>query len=178
MRPVAVRSPGLVFQSSLNLSPVLTLQRDRYMSGTFYQMPHNVEQATQALRDEGIYRFGSFSADDAVALGLSLRKRFRVSSRHAHGKGLVISIQSIVGHTLFACTVGDLGNTSGLAEVGMDSWGCLEGMMNVVRRTGHSSYYVEKGMGAMGKTSKRMGAQSEFRINGGGEWSPVPAVPT
>jgi uncharacterized protein (UPF0303 family) len=40
-------------------------------------------------------------------------------------------------------------------------------MINVVKRTGHSSYYVEKGMAAMGKTPKQMGLQGEFRVNGG-----------
>lgn len=44
----------------------------------------------------------------------------------------------------------------------------LQGMIAVVRRTGHSSYYVEKGMGAMGKTPKQLGIQGEYRINGGG----------
>ena len=44
-------------------------------------------------------------------------------------------------------------------------------MINVVKRTGHSSYYVEKGMAAMGKTPKQMGLQGEFRVNGGGEES-------
>jgi hypothetical protein len=81
----------------------------------------------------------------------------------------VISIQSIAGHTLFACTVGDLGHISGIGDVSMDSWSCVEGMINVVKRTGHSSFYVEKGMGAMGKTAKQMGIPGEFRINGGGE---------
>ena len=100
--------------------------------------------------------------------GLSLRKRFRATTRHAKGKGLVISIQTIAGHTLFACTVGDLGHSSGIGDVSMDSWSCIEGMVNVVRRTGHSSYYVEKGMSAMGKTPKQMGIQGDFRVNGGG----------
>jgi hypothetical protein len=45
-------------------------------------------------------------------------------------------------------------------------------MINVVKRTGHSSYYVEKGMAAMGKTPKQMGLQGEFRVNGGGEHRP------
>lgn len=44
----------------------------------------------------------------------------------------------------------------------------LLGMMNVVRRTGHSSYYVEKGIGAMGKTPKEMGIRSDYTVNGGG----------
>ena len=101
---------------------------------------------------------------------LSLRKRFRASSRHAKGKGLVISVQTIAGHTLFACTVGDLGHPSGIGDVSMDSWQVVEGMTNVVRRTGHSSYYVEMGMGAMGKTAKQMHLQGEMRINGGGQF--------
>jgi len=49
----------------------------------------------------------------------------------------------------------------------MDSWSCIEGMVNVVRRTGHSSFYVEKGMSAMGKTPKQMGIQGDFCVNGG-----------
>jgi len=99
-----------------------------------------------------------------------LRKRFRVSTRHIKGKGLVISIQTIGGHTLFACTVGDLGGVSGIGDVSLDSWACLEGMINVVRRTGHSSFYVEKGMSAMGKSTKQVGTQSDsLRVNGGGE---------
>ena len=81
---------------------------------------------------------------------------------------MVISIQTIAGHTLFSCTVGDLGHVSGIGDVSLDSWACLEGMISVVRRTGHSSYYVEKGMSAMGKTAKQMGIQTEHRVNGGG----------
>lgn len=43
-------------------------------------------------------------------------------------------------------------------------------MISAVRRTGHSSYYVEKGMSAMGKTSKQLGLPGELpRIQGGGE---------
>ncbi|KAF8165069.1 hypothetical protein B0H34DRAFT_793501 [Crassisporium funariophilum] len=130
--------------------------------------PSDAELATQTLTEEGSYRFPSFSASDAVTLGLSLRKRFRASSRHIKGKGLVISIQTVAGHTLFACTVGDLGDVSGIGDVSLDSWACLEGMVNVVRRTGHSSFYVEKGMSAMGKTPKQMGIQGDsFRVNGG-----------
>lgn len=114
-------------------------------------------EASQILVEEEI-RFPSFSASDAVTLGLSIRKRFRGTSRHAKGKGrgLVISVQSIAGHTLFCCTV-----QGGPSSVG-------DGMINVVKRTGHSSYYVEKGMAAMGKTPKQMGLQGgEFRVNGG-----------
>jgi len=128
--------------------------------------PTDAELATKALDEEAAYRFPSFSANDAVTLGLSLRKRFRASSRHQRlGRGLVISIQTIVGHTLFSCTVGDLGNTVG--DVSLDSWTCLDGMVAVVRRTGHSSFYVEKGMGAMGKTPKQLGLPPDLRIHGG-----------
>ncbi|KAK0490675.1 hypothetical protein IW261DRAFT_1433418 [Armillaria novae-zelandiae] len=127
----------------------------------------DAELATLSLHEERDYRFTSFSASDAVTLGLSIRKRFRGSSRHVKGKGLVISIQTIAGHTLFSCTVGDLGHPDGVGDVSLDSWACLEGMVNVVRRTGHSSFYVEKSMGAMGKTPTEMGIQGDFRVNGG-----------
>jgi len=136
-------------------------------SGFHAMTPTDAEVATQTLIEEGGFRFSSFSASDAVTLGLSLRKRFRATSRHSKGKGLVISIQTIAGHTLFACTVGDLGHVSGIGDVSIDSWSCIEGMINVVRRTGHSSFYVEKGMSAMGKTAKQMGIQGDFRVNGG-----------
>ncbi|EMD40450.1 hypothetical protein CERSUDRAFT_130307, partial [Gelatoporia subvermispora B] len=129
--------------------------------------PGDAELATQTLHEECSYRFQSFSANDAVTLGLSLRKRFRASSRHAKGKGLVMSIQTVAGHTLFACTVGDLGGMNGVGDVSLDSWACLEGMVAVVRRTGHSSYYIEKGMSAMGKTPKQMGVQDGYRVCGG-----------
>lgn len=76
---------------------------------------------------------------------------------------MVISIQTIAGHTLFSCTVGDLGHLSGVGDVSLDSWSFLDGMINVVRRTGHSSFYVEKAMSAMGR-----GARS-FQFDGQGD---------
>ena len=147
------------------------------MFNGFHPMaPSDAEIATQALNEEGSIRFPSFSSSDAVTLGLSLRKRFRASSRHARGKGLVLSIQTIAGHTLFSCTVGDLGHISGIGDVSLDSWACLDGMVNVVKRTGHSSYYVEKGMSAMGKTPQQMGLQGDFHINGGGQPAPSTCI--
>lgn len=80
----------------------------------------------------------------------------------------MISIQTIAGHTLFSCTVGDLGHPSGIADVSLDSWACLEGMVDVVKRTSHSSYFVEKGMSAMGKTAKQIGLDENMRVSGGG----------
>jgi hypothetical protein len=51
------------------------------MFASFHAMiPSDAELASQALNEEGSYRFPSFSASDAVTLGLSLRKRFRASS--------------------------------------------------------------------------------------------------
>jgi hypothetical protein len=56
----------------------------------------DADLAAQALADETSHRFPYFSANDAVTLGLSLRKRFRQSSRHTRlGKGMVVSIQTI-----------------------------------------------------------------------------------
>ncbi|KAL1946586.1 hypothetical protein VTO73DRAFT_14690 [Trametes versicolor] len=137
-------------------------------SGFNAQMPPNeAELASQALQEETMYRFPSFDADAAVMLGLSIRKRFRASSRHVKVRGMIISIQTIAGHTLFSCTVGNLGGVEGGGDVSLDSWSCLEGMIAVVRKTGHSSYYVEKGMNAMGKTPKQLGIQGEYKINGG-----------
>jgi len=130
-------------------------------------IPSYAEVASQALNEEGSYRFPSFSASDAVTLGLSLRKRFRASSRHAKGKGLVISIQTIAGHTLFACTVGDLGHLAGVGDVSLNSWTTVEGMIGVVKQTGHSSYYVEKSMSAMGKSAKQLGIQGDVMVHGG-----------
>ena len=88
--------------------------------------PSDADIAAQVLVDEAAHRFAAFTANDAVTLGLSIRKRFRASSRHARGKGLVISIQTVGGHILFACTVGDLCHPSGTADVGVNSWTVLE----------------------------------------------------
>ena len=134
-----------------------------------HQAPSEADLAAQTLAEESQYHFPSFSTNDAVTLGLSIRKRFRGSSRHtARGRGLVISIQSVAGHTLFACSVGELGAQGSMGDASLDSWSCLEGMINVVRRTGHSSYYVEKGLGALGKTPREMGIRSDYNVSGGG----------
>ncbi|TFY77600.1 hypothetical protein EWM64_g6412 [Hericium alpestre] len=103
--------------------------------------PSDADLATKALDEEASYRFPSWNANDAVTLGLSLRKRFRGSSRHQRlGKGLVISVQTIVGHTLFACTVGyhcgaaaadQPGRLEGVVEerVGVED-SCMEGAVD------------------------------------------------
>ncbi|KAL4075714.1 hypothetical protein V8B97DRAFT_146703 [Scleroderma yunnanense] len=136
-------------------------------SGIHGVMPSDAEIANQALSEETGYRFPSFTANDAITIGLSIRKRFRASVRHGKGKGMVISIQTIGGHTLFACTAGDLGHPSGAGDVSLDSWACLQGMIDIVKRTSHSSYYIEKGMSAMGKTAKQMGFDPGAVVCGG-----------
>lgn len=160
------------------------------MFGSGFQLPAHHAQRSDAeiaaailapiLSEEAGYRFPAFTSNDAVTLGLSIRKRFRASSRHAKGKGLLISIQTISSQTLFACTVGELGHISGIGEVGLDSWNCLEEMMSVVKRTGHSSWYVEKAMSSLGKTSREMGLarpEGDLRAYGGGEILPPSCLP-
>ncbi|KAI0032034.1 hypothetical protein K488DRAFT_50813 [Vararia minispora EC-137] len=121
--------------------------------------PSDAELAALALADESTYRFPSFSTNDAITLGLSLRKRFRASSRHQkHGRCLVLAIQTAAGAPLFACAVGD--GTSG------EDWAVLEGAIAVVRRTGHSSFYVEKGLIA-GRAMREVEKEKEKRIYGG-----------
>jgi uncharacterized protein (UPF0303 family) len=78
---------------------------------------------------------------------------------------MVMSIQSIQGTTLFSCAVGEG------PDISADSWARLEAMMNVVKRTGHSSYYVEKGIAAISKTNEQLGLPyPEYRTDGGGEF--------
>jgi hypothetical protein len=60
----------------------------------------------------------------------------------------------------------------GVSDVSLDSWAMLESMVGVVKRTGHSSYYVEKGMNALGKTAKQIGLGDGMRVAGGG-WSSI-----
>jgi len=105
-------------------------------------MPTSTERAALVLAQEDSTRFLSFTASDALTLGLSLRKRFRASSRYQrHGRGLLISVQSVAGHTLFACTVGDARTAS--EDVSLQRWERLETMVEVVKRSGHSSHYAE-----------------------------------
>ncbi|PPR02454.1 hypothetical protein CVT24_002003 [Panaeolus cyanescens] len=130
-------------------------------SGLHNTLPPDADLANQILADERAMRFDSFTANDAVTLGLTIRKRFRSTARHIKGKGMIISIQTIAGHPLFSCTVGDLGDPCGVSDVSLDSWERIESMINVVKRTGHSSYYVEKAISAMGKTIKQTGTQED-----------------
>lgn len=128
--------------------------------------------AALALNDESSLRLPHFSSSDAVTLGLSLRKRFRSTHRHARGgSGALIGVYDALGHTLFACTVGDLGDRRGVCDVGLESWTRVKGMVEVVRRTSHSSFYVEKGLQAMGKTADDINLSGNLHITGGGRSS-------
>ncbi|KAF7331872.1 hypothetical protein MKEN_00067300 [Mycena kentingensis (nom. inval.)] len=120
--------------------------------------PRSFLRYRQALADENNARFRSFSAADAVTLGLSIRKRFRSTPRHAKGHGLIISIQTIAGHPLFACTVGDAG------QISLESWNILEGIIKVVKSTSRSSFYVEQARAA---TGKQLEMQSDYHVTGG-----------
>ncbi|KAF9504316.1 hypothetical protein BS47DRAFT_1374403 [Hydnum rufescens UP504] len=125
-------------------------------------MPSDAEIAAEILSEESTLRFTSFKSEDAVTIGMNLRKRFRASLRHSRGRGAVISIQSVQGATLFACAVGDG------SDVCMDSWHRLEGIMRVTQRTGHSSFYIEKGKNILAKSPEQLGLPfPEYRIEGG-----------
>jgi len=93
---------------------------------------------------------------------MNLRKRFRASLKHSRGRGAVLSIQTVQGATLFACAVGDG------SDVCLDSWLRLESMIKVVKRTGHSSFYIEKGKTVLAKTPEQLGLPfPEYRLEGG-----------
>jgi uncharacterized protein (UPF0303 family) len=70
-------------------------------------MPSDAELAKEILADEALLRFPSFTSENAVLIGMSLRKRFRASKKYGKGRGAVISVQTIMGTTLFACSIGD-----------------------------------------------------------------------
>ncbi|KAG8931747.1 hypothetical protein FRC03_011755 [Tulasnella sp. 419] len=125
-------------------------------------MPSDAELAADALHDEASLRFHQFKMDDAITIGMNLRKRFRASIRHGKGKGCVISIQTMQGATMFACSVGEG------SDVSLDSWWRIEAMIKVVRRTGHSTLYIERGIQAVGKSPEELGLPfPEYRIDGG-----------
>jgi uncharacterized protein (UPF0303 family) len=105
-------------------------------------MPTHAERAALILAEENSIRFLSFTATDALTLGLSIRKRFRSSGRYQkQGRGLLISVQSMAGHTLFACTVGD--SRSASEDVSLQKWERVETMVEIVKRTGHCSFYAQ-----------------------------------
>ncbi|KAF8322002.1 uncharacterized protein EI90DRAFT_3078460 [Cantharellus anzutake] len=125
-------------------------------------MPSDAEIAQEILAEESSLRFTSFKSEDAVTIGMNLRKRFRASVKYARGRGAVCSIQTIQGSPLFSCSIGDG------SDISPDSWARLNAMMNVVKRTGHSSFYIEKGRSVLGRSAEELGLPfPEYRIEGG-----------
>jgi len=125
-------------------------------------MPSDAEIAQEILSEETSLRFTSFKSEDAVTIGMNLRKRFRASVKYARGRGAVCCVQTIQGSTLFSCAIGDG------SDISPDSWARLTAMMNVVRRTGHSSFYIEKGRSVLGRSAEELGLPfPEYRVEGG-----------
>ncbi|QRV98344.1 hypothetical protein RhiJN_26363 [Ceratobasidium sp. AG-Ba] len=106
----------------------------------------------EIVTEEATLRFPSFNSNDAFNIGSLIRAKFL--ARHLPyptqwaNKGIVISISTFTGHTLFACTVG------AESEVTPDNWIWVEGKRNVVRRFNHSSYYIGRKLAAAGKTQE------------------------
>jgi hypothetical protein len=46
----------------------------------------------------------------------------------------------------------------------MDNWHRLEGIMRVTQRTGHSSFYVEKGKNILAKSPEQLGMKLIERL--------------
>lgn len=128
----------------------------------------DAEIAAAALADETLYRLSTFTPEDAVAIGMSIRKRYMLSRRANSNKGLLISIRTIQGNTLFACSVG-----GGQSILGEDGWYTVEAMARVVRKTGHSTLYIEKGLKAMSRTLASLGIKNPpgypQKVEGGGK---------
>ncbi|KAG8736317.1 hypothetical protein FRC10_009458 [Ceratobasidium sp. 414] len=131
----------------------------------------NTLSDAEIVTEEATLRFPSFNANDAFNIGSLIRAKFlarhlpypsqndttisSISSTVSSTKqvpewanrGIVISISTFTGHTLFACTVG------AESEATPDNWVWVEGKRNVVRRFNHSSYYLGKKLAAAGEAS-------------------------
>ncbi|CAG7849410.1 SubName: Full=Uncharacterized protein {ECO:0000313/EMBL:CCA71811.1} [Serendipita indica DSM 11827] len=125
-------------------------------------MPSDDNITGLILLEENELRFPRFTNEDAYTLGQHIRKRFKATNRWSKGKGVAIAIKSVAGHVLFACTVGESG------DVDLESWSCIEGMINTVIKTGHSSYYVERNLTMHGRSPEQIGLTfPEYRLDGG-----------
>ncbi|KAG8710576.1 hypothetical protein FRC08_016983 [Ceratobasidium sp. 394] len=146
----------------------------------------DAEIVTEVFEQEAALRFPSFNANDAFNIGSLIRAKFlarhlpyptrddatissiasTVSSAEQvpewANRGIVISISTFTGHTLFACTVG------AESEVTPDNWVWVEGKRNVVRRFNHSSYYMGRKLAAAGKTQESANLPfPEYATHGG-----------
>ncbi|KAF8740336.1 heme-degrading, partial [Rhizoctonia solani] len=140
------------------------------------------------LNQEATLRFPSFTSNDAFQIGSIIRAKFlakhlpysafkaestissiasTVSSDEDKlpewaNRGIVVSISTFTGHTLFACTVG------AESEVTPDNWVWVEGKRNVVKRFNHSSYYMGRKLAAAGKTQEAANLPfPEYATHGG-----------
>ncbi|CAE7224989.1 unnamed protein product [Rhizoctonia solani] len=147
----------------------------------------DAEIVEEVFAQEATLRFPSFTSNDAYNIGGIIRAKFlkkhlpsspfkedtissvasTVSSDEdqppewAH-RGIVISISTFTGHTLFACTVGDE------TQVTPDNWVWVEGKRNIVRRFNHSSYYMGRKLAATGKTQESANLPfPEYATHGG-----------
>ncbi|KAG9104630.1 hypothetical protein FRC07_009770 [Ceratobasidium sp. 392] len=146
----------------------------------------DAEIVSEVFEQEQTLRFPSFNASDAFNIGSLIRAKFlarhlayptqedstississTVSSNEQTpewaNRGIVISISTFTGHTLFACTVGLE------SEVTPDNWVWVEGKRNVVRRFNHSSYYMGRKLAANGKTQESANLPfPEYATHGG-----------
>lgn len=92
-------------------------------------------------------RFPYFSSTEAFEIGVAIRTRFLSAQADGGfvGRGIVISISTFTGHTLFSCSCGDD------SAVGPDNWTWVEGKKNIVRLYNHSSFYQGRKALASGK---------------------------
>ncbi|CAE6502401.1 unnamed protein product [Rhizoctonia solani] len=148
----------------------------------------DAEIVQEVFEQETTLRFPSFTSNDAFNIGGIIRAKFLAkhlpSSAFKAGsvissiasttssdedqppewanRGIVISISTFTGHTLFACTVG------AESEVTPDNWVWVEGKRNIVRRFNHSSYYMGRKLAAAGKTQESANLPfPEYATHGG-----------
>ncbi|CAE6436293.1 unnamed protein product [Rhizoctonia solani] len=150
----------------------------------------DVEIVEEVFQQEATLRFPSFTSNDAFNIGNIIRAKFlakhlpssafqakaestissiasTVSSDDDKppewaNRGIVISISTFTGHTLFATTVGNE------SEVTPDNWVWVEGKRNVVRRFNHSSYYMGRKLAVAGKTQESANLPfPEYATHGG-----------
>ncbi|KAB5593809.1 hypothetical protein CTheo_2778 [Ceratobasidium theobromae] len=147
----------------------------------------DAEIVLEVFEQEAALRFPSFNSADAFNIGSLIRAKFlakhlppssyrdesaisSVASTASSdtqapewaNRGIVISISTFTGHTLFACTVG------AESEVTPDNWIWVEGKRNVVRRFNHSSYYIGRKLAAAGKTQESANLPfPEYATHGG-----------
>ncbi|KAF8608417.1 hypothetical protein BDV93DRAFT_466774 [Ceratobasidium sp. AG-I] len=156
------------------------------MSGLAIDKMSDAEIVEEVFEQESVLRFPSFNSSDAFNIGSAIREKFlskhlpnpgyddttisSAASTASSGRpepvwanrGIVISISTFTGHTLFACTVGLE------SEVTPDNWVWVEGKRNVVRRFNHSSYYMGRKLAAAGKTQQTANLPfPEYATHGG-----------